>query len=1477
VKSYDDFKKSFLSFRYDNIKMPRIIKKGRLDVPYNTSIHFISDALDIHYPSKNFIDGLVKGGMRYLYTVGAHYQNLNIMGKSEVTMGSLINQCKQETPYLKPCLDDVKASSNKNAVIIYNYGLLTPSVRYRKKASTPYARWLNIRSTVWEKANDAINQTGNYQIIPINLPCKMPTYEDYLKIDKSEKIPLIHLKTWSNEEALDIQDIIRFLGTNREYSNLNLIEEKNYGKVLICFKLNNGNVVYYNLGDIVSFIKTKDNTKGKTDNTMMQKYFLRMVNYLIDYNEKSLSDMPHDEGELGTSEEEVNLDEVTDAPTTQQEQDKQETVSEKIARLRLKNIEKRNKVEDISKNEVPLPEETEKDYNEILEELEEQNKENDIFNLLLQKEREEDEDEYKFLSKFAKVSKGKMIKDDDLDIQLEDGEEATEADQNDLTFNDKTISVLPSLKDNSRIIIDTNVPDIEKGVVAKALELMKKGVLTGNEASRMAKLSQSYKRIKSPFGNGETLEQLAKMDMAELNNLEPAKIPDLITVPNKALLESKLPNFEKVYIEKYLNKQIACSILGIQKSGIAVTDYKVESIKNASDDYQHLTISVVPPLGKPTDIHIKIPTIRPDGTYKSNGSVFRMRNQRSDVPIRKTKADEVKLDSYYGKIYLNRGRKQSQKLDIKLFQAIKKQKNNPDSKVTISYVTGDASELGTRYPRDYSGLSQYLVSLLLDGTYQFIFDQINLKEVLAENSIQVDESQFVVGYNTKSKKPLYMDNAGNVNEEDNKIGSIGTLVGIDTNKIPKDQAYMEIYGTSIPTGLILSYYYGIHGLLNATGINYDISTKRVTSTPTLGVIKFADCYLTYDTTHKSSAIFNSLTSIAKILKDKLFMELEDKENYNRLFTLCGFNIGHLTEIDNLPRCFIDSITEERLIQMGEPKEFTKLLIRGCEMLKDDYHLEGHNFNEQIIRGYERIPGIIHEQLSKSIRSYYGRTPTKRSKLAIDNYAVWNAITNDPTIIQTENLNPIHNLKEKESITFTGTGGRKKDTLTRPTRVFLDTDKGVISDATKDSSDVGIEAVMVASPKIKNYLGFTERFDDEKDNAANMLSTTALLYPFSDLDDPTRVNFINIQASSGIMAVGNIASPIRTGMETVISHRVDKLYAFTAVADGIIKEKSDTHILVEYNDNQYPNDYVTLGIEYGKAKGCVYPHNIISDREAGYVFKAGECLAYNTGFFERDIIEPTQVVYKGATIGRITFLEAIETDEDSTIPSASLADKLQTYSTDIKDIVVEFTDDIRNMKKVGDKVELGDILCNIVNKTVADAELFSEQSLNLLNDVSADSPKCKHTGEITRIECFYNGEIENMSDSLKKIALKSDDYCRKQSKRTLGDYHKSGLVTNDFKVGGQRLERDRACIRIYITGLVRAGAGDKATVGGQVKTTFADVIRGRYSTLRDGKEVDLLNSYLAPCNRKVKSMELMGMAITLCKVQCEKVCKDYFND
>lgn len=1116
MKSFEAFVVSCTSYRLGDLKTPRIIKPQMMDLPYHSSVHFINDSVNILYPDEHFVKQIVKGGIKYIYNVTTLKNQANIMGRSNVTITSLSNQIKREISYLKPCNDVVKTQRNESVIIFYNYSLLTPTVRYNRKITTPYAKWRNLRITLWDNVNNAINETGAIQIIPFNLPEYMPSYEEYIKIDKSEIIPIPRLKIWSNEEMLDMQDLIRFFGYNRKYSNLNLVEQGNLDKVILRFKLINENAVYFSLGLLDSYLK-KDATKEDEDNydeksngaippISMQRRILQLIRYMVSYNQKILEDL-----ESSEDKETVQIDETksTDVSmtTSEEELEKKETVADKINRLRLEKMDiKSNKiVNDTPQVDFGDIEDLLKQNEESEQQINKLNKEKDIFDLLL-KEDEEDEDG-NILHMLNKATKGKIISENDKDIQLEDedDEESNIAQDDELVFNEKTISKLPTPVDSKTIIIDTKVPDIEKGVVTSALKLMRKGVITGNEASRLAKLAKSYKTIPNPFNKNETLEDLANVGIDQLSNLKPAEIPSLITVPNKALLDSVLPNFEKVYIKKYLNRQIAKSILGLQSSGIAITDYNVEVIKNASDEYQHITLAVTPPLGKTTNLHIKVPIIREDGTYKSNGSIFRLRNQRADVPIRKINADEVSLASYYGKLHINRGRRQSINFDIKLYQAIKKAKNSqPSNNLDVSYTNGDVFIIGKNYPRDYSGLSKHFVDLTLDGKYVFVFDQTKLHDLLNEIGINFTLDEFIVGYNKETRQLIMMRDNGSIycsDGEQPEFSTIGEyILGKGEGKLPKDQAFIEIYGASIPIGLVLSYYYGLHNLLSITGIDYDITRERKSPSKNTGVIKFTDCYLSYDANHKCATIFNSLSACAKVLNERLFMELEDQDNYNRLFSLCGFNIGHLNEVAVLQNLFIDPITKDRLEMMGEPTEFKKLLIRAAEMLKTDYYLHSNDFNEQVIRGYERIPGLIYEQIAKSVRGYYARTQSRRSKVALDNYAVWNSITNDPTIIQTENLNPIHNLKEKESVTFTGTGGRKKDTMTRPTRVFLDTDKGIISDATKDSSDVGIEAIMVASPKIKNFYGFTERFNDKTDNAANLLSTTALLYPYADVDD-----------------------------------------------------------------------------------------------------------------------------------------------------------------------------------------------------------------------------------------------------------------------------------------------------------------------------------------------------------------------------------------
>jgi hypothetical protein len=130
----------------------------------------------------------------------------------------------------------------------------------------------------------------------------------------------------------------------------------------------------------------------------------------------------------------------------------------------------------------------------------------------------------------------------------------------------------------------------------------------------------------------------------------------------------------------------------------------------------------------------------------------------------------------------------------------------------------------------------------------------------------------------------------------------------------------------------------------------------------------------------------------------------------------------------------------------------------------------------------------------------------------------------------------------------------------------------------------------------------------------------------------RANFVSIQNGHMLACDGYHISPVRTGYEQIIAHRTGDLYATTAKKEGEV-----------------------LGLRYGAAAGLTVPHNVAPapTLKAGDKFEAGQILAFNTGFFDYDPLNPKQVAFKGSVMARVALMENPLTLEDSCMISQDL--------------------------------------------------------------------------------------------------------------------------------------------------------------------------------------------------------------------------------
>ena len=168
------------------------------------------------------------------------------------------------------------------------------------------------------------------------------------------------------------------------------------------------------------------------------------------------------------------------------------------------------------------------------------------------------------------------------------------------------------------------------------------------------------------------------------------------------------------------------------------------------------------------------------------------------------------------------------------------------------------------------------------------------------------------------------------------------------------------------------------------------------------------------------------------------------------------------------------------------------------MLNDYHHPDSQDMSQMRIRGYERVSGFIYKELATAIRAYRNKNIAGKSKIDISPYQVWSSFMKDPSIKLMEDINPIQNLKESEVFTHVGEGGRSKDGMNKASRAFHSNDMGIVSEASVDSSDVGVNAYLSANPSIRNLRGLPSK--EKILEPSSLISTSGLLAPFVTNDD-----------------------------------------------------------------------------------------------------------------------------------------------------------------------------------------------------------------------------------------------------------------------------------------------------------------------------------------------------------------------------------------
>lgn len=1454
---YDRYMKLFGIRRLGELENPRVRPIARFGLPRGANVHYMPMNETELGPAVS--SPIIQAAQRLVFI--DHIPDLlSKEGNPRPTfklIAPMMQQYRRENMTIRPMRDYEAAAKEPLNMLVVNYAMVGQMYKYQRSALSRWWYWRNLRATQWERFNQLKTDHERHHIILFDVPQSLPSLSDLRKAERGMTPTL--MQVFNTRERLDLLDLFMWLGENRKLTPMARVDESRLSEIELVIRKDTG-WISLNLGLLNSWRK-------QGVGVSMESFSEQTVSEDFDFE---------DTFQRYVSMEQLG-DDTLDPDMAFPSMEAPAGLDPKVMQLRFlklltKVIDQTNPVAVVSAQEVEAQQQTVKDDDaqDAAEEKQQQEqslKENGAEELLVEEEEE-----------LAESLDEPGASNNDAEMTDEDGELIIEA------------SDTPKVEVSQIVADGATEHTLTSSIQNKIDELVEKDLLTAAQYRRMQRLAESYKTMPDPWDKGKTVSDSLEIKQEDLVLQESVPYPEMESVRDKSMLQSTVEKMDSQYIEKVMKADILNAVMSVQKAGVAVTGYEVETVQDAVSHYEIHKVQLTPVTGKPSTISFRVPVVDKRGSYTSNGQKYRLRTQKADIPIRKVSPIRVALTSYYSKLFIERSQRAVFNYDNWIAkQIIAKGMDLADTSITNVKIA-DVADNSLDMPTIYTIIGSRVMSFEANGHYWFDYKNRERSRLFDMKLVETLEAEhkgmIVVGRRAQRYIMVDRENAfyliDSKANQVSELGQIEDILGLNKDKAPVSMAEISIFGKTMPVGIALSYLLGLDGLLKLTGAKYRAVPlgTRVQMSDDEFAIKFLDETLVMDKSDvKNSMIFAGFLQYHKQIRQFSRHSFNAKDVYFNILEANGIGLRYLRELDLMNAMWVDPITKGVLEWMNEPTEFMPLINRAVEMLVTRFvptKVEGADGlveGQERAKGYERIPGAIYAELVRSIRVYNSRSASATSSVTMKPHEIWTNIVQDPASAIVDDINPIQNLKQKEIITYGGRGGRSSRSMTAEARLYKESDIGFISESTVDSGDVAVITYMSPNANITSVRGTVRAYDKEKDGAANIVSTSALISPFADRDDPKRVNFIGIQQSHVISSDGYRESPISTGYDHVLAHRVDEIFAVPASKAGEVIERTDTHIVIANEDGTF--EHLDLTTQYGISAGSVYPQKQDSTFQLGDKVKPGDILKFNSGFFKPSRFEPRQVQWKAGVIARTALMEASYTLEDSSAIDDWLAGQLGSEVTKVKTIVVQFGQQLRNLVKQGDHTDISSILCTIEDAVTAEAGLFSDEDLETLRKMGSAAPLAGAVGEVSKIEVFYHGDPDDMSDSLLELVTAHDKSRRKVAKR-LGKPVVTGQVDQSLRIDGNGLELDHVAIKVYITHREGMGVGDKAVFCNQMKTVVGHRLSGINET-KSGARLNAIFGAKSVMDRIVSSALLIGMSISVQRAIGEKAAEMWMSN
>jgi hypothetical protein len=453
------------------------------------------------------------------------------------------------------------------------------------------------------------------------------------------------------------------------------------------------------------------------------------------------------------------------------------------------------------------------------------------------------------------------------------------------------------------------------------------------------------------------------------------------------------------------------------------------------------------------------------------------------------------------------------------------------------------------------------------------------------------------------------------------------------------------------------------------------------------------------------------------------------------------------------------------------------------------------------------------------------------------------------------------------------------------RGYDDSMVNIIAQSTGFASTVGVNRQTTINPQIVGGRGYFKQTSTDDMNITNTLGMTEALSPFMlTSDDPFRNDMTFVQTSKHSTPI-EYGTPllVTTGADAAMPYLTSDMFAHKSKKKGKVIELTDEYMIVEYTDGD--KEYINLSEQTMKNSdgGFYIVLQLKTDLKVGDSVKEGQILAYDKKSFSNRVgsTDP-QLAYNLGCLTKVAIMTTEDGYEDSGVCSEWLSDTMSSDIVVMKSVTLPPMTNVLMIAKRGQKVREGDPVMIYQNAFDEDDASILLKNLNNedgdVTEIGRNVIKSKVTGEISDIKIYRTCDLDEMSESLRKIISTHEEEIIKKKAKLKGcsnDVHFDS--SGKLPATGKLKNVDGILIEIYMKYHDKLSCGDKLTLNNANKCVLMNVFsddEAPYTDFRPNEPIDQIGSASSLDGRMLTSTIKLG-ALNKAMVELQRsVCNIY---